>query len=74
MKYLQNLVQKFNSIKIPSNHTKIYLMYEYNKCSIEGTPFMAKLHLQLQYFVTKKITTDSTWKGVNVILSGHEVS
>ena len=49
-------------------------MYEYNKCSIEGTPFMAKLHLQLQYFVTKKITTDSTWKGVKVILSGHEVS
>ena len=35
---------------------------------------MARLHLQLQYFVTKKITTDSTWKGVKVILSGHEVS
>ena len=34
--------------------------------------FMCRLHEQLQYFVTMKISTDSLWQNVTVILSGHE--
>jgi 5'-3' exoribonuclease 1 len=34
---------------------------------------MARLSLQLQYFVNKKISEDSNWRGVQVVLSGHEV-
>jgi 5'-3' exoribonuclease 1 len=34
---------------------------------------MAKLSAQLRYFVNKKITEDSNWQGVEVVLSGHEV-
>ena len=35
---------------------------------------MVKLHEQLQYFVTHKVSTDPLWRGVNVYLSGHEVN
>ena len=38
-----------------------------------GTPFMARLTAQLKYFINKKITEDSDWRGVQVVLSGHEV-
>ena len=34
--------------------------------------FMCRLNEQLQYFVTMKISTDSLWQNVTVILSGHE--
>ena len=34
---------------------------------------MAKLSEQLHYFVNKKITEDSNWREVTVVLSGHEV-
>jgi 5'-3' exoribonuclease 1 len=34
---------------------------------------MARLSLQLQYFVNKKISEDSNWRDVQVVLSGHEV-
>jgi 5'-3' exoribonuclease 1 len=34
---------------------------------------MAKLSLQLQYFVNKKITEDANWRDVKVVLSGHDV-
>ena len=34
--------------------------------------FMVRLHEQLKYFVTMKISTDSLWQKVKVILSGHE--
>lgn len=33
---------------------------------------MVRLHEQLKYFVTMKISTDSLWHNVKVILSGHE--
>ena len=33
---------------------------------------MCRLHEQLKYFVTMKISTDSLWRNVKVILSGHE--
>ena len=33
---------------------------------------MCRLNEQLQYFVTMKISTDSLWQDVTVILSGHE--
>lgn len=39
-----------------------------------GTPFMARLSTQLQYFVNKKIAEDAEWRGVEIILSGHDVS
>ncbi len=34
--------------------------------------FMVRLHSQLMYFVTSKISTDPLWQQVRVILSGHE--
>ena len=38
-----------------------------------GTPFMARLTEQLKYFISKKVTEDVEWQGVEVVLSGHEV-
>lgn len=38
-----------------------------------GTPFMARLTAQLKYFINKKISEDADWRGVQVVLSGHEV-
>ena len=38
-----------------------------------GTPFMAHLTASLKYFINKKITEDADWRGVQVVLSGHEV-
>jgi 5'-3' exonuclease len=34
---------------------------------------MARLSEQLRYFINKKITEDSNWRDVEVVLSGHEV-
>jgi 5'-3' exonuclease len=34
---------------------------------------MARLSNQLRYFINKKITEDSNWRDVEVVLSGHEV-
>jgi 5'-3' exoribonuclease 1 len=34
---------------------------------------MARLTKQLKYFVSKKVTEDADWQGVEIILSGHEV-
>jgi 5'-3' exonuclease len=45
-----------------------------SNCITPGTEFMARLHEQLKYFVTYKVTTDTQWQKVKVILSGHEVS
>ncbi|KAF7304085.1 5'-3' exoribonuclease 1 [Mycena indigotica] len=44
-----------------------------SNCITPGTPFMARLSEQLRYFVNKKITEDSNWRDVEVVLSGHEV-
>ena len=38
-----------------------------------GTSFMARLSEQLKYFINKKITEDANWRGIQVVLSGHEV-
>lgn len=38
-----------------------------------GTPFMARLTANLRYFINKKISEDANWRGVQVVLSGHEV-
>lgn len=35
---------------------------------------MARLSAQLKYFIAKKVSEDSDWRGVEIILSGHEVS
>lgn len=34
---------------------------------------MAKLSLQLRYFVNKKVSEDTDWQGCEVVLSGHDV-
>ena len=34
---------------------------------------MARLSEQLRYFINKKISEDSNWRDVEVVLSGHEV-
>ncbi|KAE8221479.1 hypothetical protein CF319_g5174 [Tilletia indica] len=44
-----------------------------SNCITPGTPFMTRLSAQLAYFIGKKVTEDSAWRGVEVILSGHEV-
>lgn len=44
-----------------------------SNCITPGTPFMQKLQEQLQYFINKKISEDSSWQKVRVILSGHDV-
>ena len=43
-----------------------------SNCITPGTPFMCRLHEQLKYFVVSKMSTDTIWHGVKVILSGHE--
>ncbi|XP_030763279.1 LOW QUALITY PROTEIN: 5'-3' exoribonuclease 1-like [Sitophilus oryzae] len=43
-----------------------------SNCITPGTVFMARLHEQLKYFVVDKLSNDSLWRGVTVILSGHE--
>ncbi|GAA5858509.1 hypothetical protein JCM8547_007340 [Rhodosporidiobolus lusitaniae] len=44
-----------------------------SNCITPGTPFMARLSQQLKYFIAKKVTEDADWRGVEIILSGHEV-
>uniref|UniRef100_A0A8C4ZYR0 Uncharacterized protein n=1 Tax=Gadus morhua TaxID=8049 RepID=A0A8C4ZYR0_GADMO len=43
-----------------------------SNCITPGTDFMARLQDQLQYFVNSKQTSDRSWQGVQVYLSGHE--
>ncbi|XP_049842599.1 5'-3' exoribonuclease 1 [Schistocerca gregaria] len=43
-----------------------------SNCITPGTCFMDRLHQQLKYFVTYKVSTDRLWQNVTVILSGHE--
>lgn len=38
-----------------------------------GTEFMARLTVHLRYFISRKVSEDTTWQGVRVVLSGHEV-
>ncbi|KAJ9629392.1 exonuclease II Exo2 [Taxawa tesnikishii (nom. ined.)] len=35
--------------------------------------FMARLTQQLKYFISKKVSEDVDWQGVEIVLSGHEV-
>ncbi|KAL0953086.1 hypothetical protein HGRIS_004359 [Hohenbuehelia grisea] len=44
-----------------------------SNCITPGTPFMVRLSTQLRYFINKKISEDSNWRDVEVVLSGHEV-
>ncbi|PLN77665.1 XRN 5'-3' exonuclease N-terminus-domain-containing protein [Aspergillus taichungensis] len=44
-----------------------------SNCITPGTEFMAKLTEQLKYFVSKKVSEDKDWQGVEIVLSGHEV-
>ncbi|XP_068136887.1 5'-3' exoribonuclease 1 isoform X2 [Hyperolius riggenbachi] len=43
-----------------------------SNCITPGTEFMARLHEHLKYFVHMKISTDKSWEGVTIYLSGHE--
>lgn len=44
-----------------------------SNCITPGTEFMAKLTKQLKYFISKKVSEDRDWQGVEIVLSGHEV-
>jgi len=44
-----------------------------SNCITPGTEFMAKLSVQMDYFIKKKMNEDANWRKVNVIFSGHEV-
>ncbi|CAG8607588.1 8358_t:CDS:10, partial [Racocetra fulgida] len=39
----------------------------------DSTEFMAKLSLQLEYFINKKVSEDANWRGIQIVLSGHGV-
>ena len=45
----------------------------FDRLTILGTEFMAKLTRQLKYFINKKVSEDVDWQGVEIVLSGHEV-
>ena len=38
-----------------------------------GTDFMAKVTEHLKYYINQKVSTDSNWQSIQVILSGQEV-
>ncbi|GET01384.1 exonuclease Kem1, putative [Rhizophagus clarus] len=44
-----------------------------SNCITPGTEFMAKLSRQLKYFINKKVSEDSNWRDIKIVLSGHEV-
>ena len=44
-----------------------------SNCITPGTTFMARVSTQLQFFINKKLSDDEAYRGVTVILSGHEV-
>ena len=44
-----------------------------SNCITPGTEFMAKLTKHLKYFISKKVSEDADWQGIEVVLSGHEV-
>ena len=44
-----------------------------SNCITPGTEFMAKLSLQLKYFINKKVSEDREWQQPEIVLSGHEV-
>ncbi|KAL2269736.1 hypothetical protein VTJ83DRAFT_1920 [Remersonia thermophila] len=44
-----------------------------SNCITPGTEFMAKLSLQLKYFINKKVSEDRDWQIPEIVLSGHEV-
>ncbi|BDD58769.1 hypothetical protein MPDQ_001297 [Monascus purpureus] len=44
-----------------------------SNCITPGTEFMARLTQQLKYFISKKVSEDKDWQGVDIVLSGHEV-
>ena len=44
-----------------------------SNCITPGTEFMAKLSLQLRYFINKKVSEDVEWQQPEIVLSGHEV-
>lgn len=43
-----------------------------SNCITPGTPFMARLHEQLKFFIVNKISTDKMWRKCKVIFSGQE--
>ncbi|KAK4159378.1 hypothetical protein QBC43DRAFT_130749 [Cladorrhinum sp. PSN259] len=44
-----------------------------SNCITPGTAFMAKLTMQLKYFINKKVSEDKDWQQPQIVLSGHEV-
>lgn len=44
-----------------------------SNCITPGTEFMGRLHDFLQRFVIERVSNDSAWHDVRVILSGHDV-
>ena len=45
-----------------------------SNCITPGTEFMSHLQKHLKYFVHQKLSSDPSWQGVEVILSGQDVS
>ncbi|EEB08142.1 exonuclease II Exo2 [Schizosaccharomyces japonicus yFS275] len=43
-----------------------------SNCITPGTVFMQRISEQLHYFIQKKVSEDSDWSGVQIILSGHD--
>lgn len=43
-----------------------------SNCITPGTEFMVRLHSALQFFIQRQISTNESWQGCQVILSGHD--
>ena len=54
-------------------HISIGNLFDSN-CITPGTEFMARLSEHLKFFIAKKIEEDLTWRTIQIIFSGHEVS
>ncbi|KAI8345316.1 XRN 5'-3' exonuclease N-terminus-domain-containing protein [Choanephora cucurbitarum] len=44
-----------------------------SNCITPGTEFMKRLTAELRYFISKKVSEDANWRGVEIVLSGPEV-
>ncbi|RCH92340.1 hypothetical protein CU098_000601, partial [Rhizopus stolonifer] len=44
-----------------------------SNCITPGTEFMKRLTAELCYFISKKVSEDANWRGVEIVLSGPEV-
>eukprot|EP01059_Diplonema_ambulator_P036669 TRINITY_DN9244_c1_g2_i1.p1 TRINITY_DN9244_c1_g2~~TRINITY_DN9244_c1_g2_i1.p1 ORF type:complete len:495 (+),score=206.50 TRINITY_DN9244_c1_g2_i1:34-1485(+) len=48
------------------------MMFDSNEIT-PGTPFMDAFSKHFKYFIARKLETDQSWRGVNIVFSGYDV-